>query len=99
MQIVEVLGLVAGTCTTTAFLPQVFRVWRTRSANDISLGMYCAFLTGVVLWLIYGFAMSSVSLIVTNCVTLVFAGSVLFMKLRLGRQKWPLSRGGDKSDS
>lgn len=66
--------------------PWAFRVWRTRSASDISLGMYYTFLTDVALWLIYGFAMASVSRIVTNVVALVFAHPVPFMKLRLSRQ-------------
>jgi MtN3 and saliva related transmembrane protein len=39
----EVVGLIAGTCTTLAFLPQVMQVWRTKSARDISLGMYIVF--------------------------------------------------------
>ncbi|MFT3847114.1 MAG: SemiSWEET transporter [Propionivibrio sp.] len=85
MQFVEILGFVAGTCTTAAFLPQVVHVWRTRSASDISLGMYCVFLLGVVLWLAYGIIMSAVSMILANGITLLLAGLVLFMKLRFER--------------
>ena len=85
MQLVEILGFVAGTCTTAAFLPQVIQVWRTRSAADISLGMYCVFLLGVFLWLAYGIIMSAMSMIVANSVTLCLAGLVLLMKLRFER--------------
>ena len=85
MQLVEILGFVAGTCTTAAFLPQVIQVWRTRSAADISLGMYCVFLLGVFLWLAYGIIMSAMSMIVANSVTLCLAGMVLLMKLRFER--------------
>lgn len=85
MQFVEILGFVAGACTTAAFLPQVIHVWRTRSAADISLGMYCVFLLGVVLWLAYGVIVSAVSMILANGITLFLAGSVLFMKLRFER--------------
>ena len=85
MQLVEVLGFVAGTCTTAAFLPQVIQVWRTRSAADISLGMYCVFLLGVFLWLAYGIIVSAMSMIVANSVTLCLAGLVLLMKLRFER--------------
>ena len=85
MQFVEVLGFVAGACTTAAFLPQVTHVWRTRPAADISLGMYCVFLLGVFLWLAYGIIMSAMSMILANGVTLLLAGSVLFMKLRFER--------------
>ena len=92
MQLVEVLGFVAGTCTTAAFLPQVIQVWRTRSAADISLGMYCVFLLGVFLWLAYGIIVSAMSMIVANSVTLCLAGLVLLMKLRF-------ERAGSSTDS
>ena len=82
MKFIEVLGFIAGACTTAAFLPQVFQVWRTRSAADISLWMYCVFLLGVVLWLTYGFFVAAMPLIVTNSITLLLAGAVLVMKLR-----------------
>lgn len=82
MEFIETLGFVAGACTTVAFLPQVVQVWRTRSATDISLWMYCVFVFGVVLWLAYGLFVAAMPLIVTNVVTLLLAGSVLVMKLR-----------------
>lgn len=82
MKFIELLGFVAGACTTAAFLPQVVQVWRTRSAADISLWMYCVFVFGVVLWLAYGLFVAAMPLIVTNVVTLLLAGAVLVMKLR-----------------
>lgn len=81
MNIPEIIGSAAGFCTTLAFLPQALRIWRTRSTQDISLGMYLIFCTGVTLWLTYGMLISSVPLIATNAVTLVLAGSILIMKL------------------
>lgn len=81
MKFIELLGFVAGACTTVAFLPQVVQVWRTRSAADISLWMYCVFVFGVALWLAYGLFVAAMPLIVTNVVTLLLAGSVLVMKL------------------
>lgn len=89
MEFVEVLGFVAGACTTAAFLPQVIHVWRTRSAADISLGMYCVFLLGVCLWLAYGIIVSALSMIIANGVTLLLAGLVLVMKLRFERAVLP----------
>lgn len=82
----DLLGFVAGVCTTVSFLPQVIQVWRTRSVDDISLGMYSTFVFGVGLWLIYGIVTVQIALIVTNTITLALAGSVLAMKLRYGRR-------------
>ena len=86
MNKIERLGFVAGACTTLSFLPQVLHVWRSRSADDISLGMYTVFMLGVSLWLIYGIVSAQIAVIVANGVTLVLAGSVLVMKLRYGRR-------------
>ena len=80
----NVLGFIAGVLTTAAFVPQVLKIWRTRSARDISLGMYTAFTSGVVLWLVYGLALGSLPIIVANVFTLVLSLAVLVMKLRYG---------------
>lgn len=80
----ELVGLVAGALTTSAFLPQVWRIWKTRSTKDISLGMYVVFVTGVGLWLIYGLLIGSLSVIAANAVTFVLALFILVMKLRCG---------------
>jgi MtN3 and saliva related transmembrane protein len=80
----NVLGFLAGLLTTAAFIPQALKIWRTRSARDVSLGMYTVFIAGVVLWLVYGIALGSVPIIVANVFTLVLALAVLLMKLRYG---------------
>lgn len=78
----DAVGLFSGILTTVAFVPQVWRVWRTRSARDISLGMYVLFTLGVAGWLAYGCMLGALPVILANGVTLVLACSVLLMKLR-----------------
>jgi MtN3 and saliva related transmembrane protein len=80
----NILGFVAGVLTTAAFIPQVLKIWRTRSARDVSLAMYAVFTSGVVLWLAYGLALGSMPIIVANVFTLVLSLAVLVMKLRYG---------------
>lgn len=80
----DIIGSVAATLTTTAFIPQAWKVWRTRHTADISLGMYALFTTGVALWLSYGILLKSWPIIIANCVTLLLAGTVLAMKLKFG---------------
>lgn len=77
----DALGLFAGTLTTLAFIPQVIKTWQTRSAEDLSLGMFSLFTVGIFLWLVYGFWIHALPLIVTNCVTLVLAATLLIFKL------------------
>ena len=81
MQAIDLLGLAAGTLTTCAFIPQVLRTWRTRSAQDISLVMFLLFSLGVALWIVYGVVIQSTPVIVANGVTFVLALAILVMKL------------------
>jgi MtN3 and saliva related transmembrane protein len=81
MELTTIIGLLAGFCTTAAFLPQVIKTWRSRSAKDLSLGMYSIFCTGVLLWLIYGMIIADLPIIVANAATLMLALSILYFKL------------------
>jgi MtN3 and saliva related transmembrane protein len=80
----DILGSVAATLTTSAFVPQAWQVWRTRHTADISLGMYAMFTLGIGLWLGYGILLESWPIIIANSVTLLLAGAVLVMKLKFG---------------
>ncbi|WP_051259120.1 SemiSWEET transporter [Chitinibacter tainanensis] len=84
--LIEGLGLLAGTLTTISFVPQVWQVWKSRSAKDISLGMYCIFVSGVALWLGYGLLVGSAPVYLANTITLILAGAVLVMKLIFDRR-------------
>ncbi len=76
-----ILGLIAGTLTTIAFIPQAVKTWKTKSAKDLSLGMYLIFCCGVLLWMLYGILISDLPVILANGATLVLALSILYFKL------------------
>jgi MtN3 and saliva related transmembrane protein len=80
----EALGAVAAILTTLCWLPQAFRIMRTRDTRSISLLTQGAFTVGVVLWLGYGLMIGSYPVIVSNAVTMLLAGAILGMKLRYG---------------
>jgi len=80
----ELLGYIAGCMTTAAFVPQAWRVWRTRSTRDISLSTFAIFCPGVALWLVYGCALGSLPIVITNGVTLLLALTILINKVRYG---------------
>ncbi|WP_017733419.1 SemiSWEET transporter [Nafulsella turpanensis] len=81
MNYIEFIGILAAICTTLAFLPQVIKTWKSKSAKDLSLGMFLLFFTGVALWLTYGLLIYNIPIILANSITLVLAGSLLFFKL------------------
>ena len=82
MEGLTLLGLVAGGLTTLSFVPQVRKIWRTKSAEDVSLLMFAAFCVGVSLWIAYGVMKGEIAIIVTNAVTLVFGAAIVWMKLK-----------------
>jgi MtN3 and saliva related transmembrane protein len=85
-QVVDNIGFVAAFCTTAAFVPQLLRVLKLRSAREISLGTFLLFSTGVFLWLLYGLYIGSKPVIVSNVVTLGLSVSILVLKIRYDRE-------------
>ena len=79
---VVLLGLVAGAFTTVAFVPQVIRTWRVKSASDLSLTMISLNATGIFLWMIYGFYTRSLPIIAANLVTFVLISAVLVLAVK-----------------
>ncbi|MBR0846356.1 SemiSWEET family sugar transporter [Bradyrhizobium diazoefficiens] len=81
---IKLLGFAAATCTTVAYAPQFIKVWKTRSARDISLGMFLVMLLGLALWLVYGLLSGDAPLVAANAITMLLAGGILVMKLKYG---------------
>jgi MtN3 and saliva related transmembrane protein len=82
MNTITALGLFAGLLTTVAYLPQLIKTWKTKSADDISWSMLITLCIGIVLWLVYGSSVHDLPLIAANIVTLVFSASILILKIR-----------------
>lgn len=79
------VGYAAGGLTTIAFLPQVVKAWRTRSTEDLSLGMLLVFTLGVALWVLYGLMLDEAPIVLFNVLTLALALALLALKLGGGR--------------
>jgi MtN3 and saliva related transmembrane protein len=86
VQAVDNLGFAAAFCTTVAFVPQLVRVLKLRSAREISLGTFLLFSIGVFLWLLYGIYSGSRPVIASNAVTLGLSLSILYLKMRYDRE-------------
>jgi len=78
----EIIGLTAAVLTTAAYVPQVYKTWKTKSAGNISLTMYIAMFIGIILWLIYGIHLNSLAMIVANIVTAILTLIILVFKIR-----------------
>lgn len=82
MKSIQWLGILAGILTTVSFLPQVMKTWKSRSAKDLSLGIFLIFSLGIALWLVYGILINDLPVILANMVTLVLSLTLLFFKFR-----------------
>jgi MtN3 and saliva related transmembrane protein len=81
------IGSTAAVCTTISFFPQLIRVWRRKSARDISLTMFLLFSFGLACWLVYGIGIGSLPIIAANIVTLTLALAILALKLRYDKRQ------------
>ena len=82
MDLENALGFTAAVLTTTAFIPQVIKIWKTKSTRDISLGMFSMFCLGVFIWLIYGFIIHALPVILANAIIFILASIILIFKIK-----------------
>ena len=78
------LGYFAGFLTTVSLVPQVIKMWTTKSADDFSLAMLLIWCTGISCWVVYGVLLNAVA-ILWNVSTLLLAIAILAMKLKFIR--------------
>lgn len=86
MTSLDILGLIATCCSTSSFVPQVWRTWKTRDVSGISLSTYAIITVGLALWLVYGILRNDLPLIVGNSVMVVLTGSIAVMKIKFEKK-------------
>ena len=86
MNVATLLGYFAGFLTTVSLVPQVVRTWKTKSADDFSLGMLLIWLTGIACWVVYGVLMNAEPIVVWNVSALFLAGAILAMKIKFKKK-------------
>jgi len=82
MKITTLIGLIAATITTLSFIPQLIKTWKLKETKDISLLMFITLGVGIILWIIYGFLLWDLPLILANSITFVFVLVILFFKFK-----------------
>lgn len=83
----DVLGLVAGICTTVAVIPQIKKAYETKHVEDVSPGMFFVLIVGVFLWVMYGITQKDFPIIATNGVSLALNGFMLYLMLRYKKKE------------
>ena len=79
---IEIIGFIAAILTTAAFLPQVYKTWKTKDVSSLSLPMLLMFFIGIIAWLIYGILKSSPSMIFANTITVISSFLLVYFKIK-----------------
>ena len=83
---IEYYGYFAAILTTAAFLPQLIKTLNTKKADDVSLVTLIMFICGVASWIIYGYSISSLPILIANIITLMLNFFILFSKIYYARK-------------
>jgi len=83
---IEIIGLIAAVLTTSAFLPQVYKTWKTKDVESFSLPMFLIFFIGILFWLIYGVLVKSIAMILANSVTIISSFLLLYFKVKYSKK-------------
>ena len=86
MDYIEIIGFAAAFLTTAAFLPQVYKTWKTKDVSALSLPMLIMFIIGITLWLVYAFYIRSPSMIVANAITIGSSILLIYFKIKYSKK-------------
>ena len=78
---IDGVGFLGSVLSSITFIPQVYKVWHTKKANDLSLAMLLIVLTSTVVWLIYGVALMLWPVIICNGIICGLAALLIYFKL------------------
>ena len=78
---IDIFGYIAAVLTTAAFLPQLIKTLKTKKADDVSLITLIMFIIGVLCWIIYGYNISSIPILIANLITLILNLLILISKI------------------
>ena len=86
MDIINIVGAAGGIVSSVTFLPQVIKIWKTKSAKDLSMGTLLFLVLNVSLWLLYGILTNLYPIIITNGIVLSMVFIMLYFKLTFKEQ-------------
>ncbi|MEO6174293.1 MAG: SemiSWEET transporter [Flavobacterium circumlabens] len=87
MDLINVVGLLAGTCVTLSVIPQILKVWKTKKVKEISLLTFSALTFGIAAWIVYGFLKNDLPIIITNSVSLFLNLIMVYFILYYEKEK------------
>ncbi len=84
---VEIIGMVAAVLTTSGFVPQVYKSWKTKSVDGVSLTMFMVLFIGIICWFFYGLLIDSISVILANLISGLLVLVQIILKILYHKKK------------
>ncbi len=81
MDYIQIAGHIGAFLSSVTFIPQVYRVWKTKSANDLSMTMMIIVFTSTLIWLVYGVSLMLWPVILANTVIAVLSLMLIYFKI------------------
>ena len=78
----DIIGYLGGFFIMISFIPQVIKSYKTKSVGDLSTGMILATLIGTVFWIVYGFLINGMPVIVMNIIFGIIVLCQLYLKIK-----------------
>lgn len=85
MNFIDILGLVAGICTSSSVIPQIITTIKKKKAAEVSLAMFIVLMTGNALWIYYGIIKDDLAIAATNSFSELLNLVMLVLKYRYRR--------------
>jgi MtN3 and saliva related transmembrane protein len=83
----QVIGIVAGTCTSISLVPQLIKTIKDKKAGEISWFMLVILMIGIGFWIWYGLIKKDLPIIITNAVSFIVNGLIIFFNIYYARKK------------
>jgi MtN3 and saliva related transmembrane protein len=78
MTLLSTLAIIFGTIGGMANIPQAYKIFKRKSAKDISITTYSMIFLGSLVWILYGIEIKDFPLILANTVGIISISSVIF---------------------
>ena len=86
MDWIEIVGHTGAFLSSVTFIPQVYKVWQTKSVNDLSLTMMVIVFTSTIIWLIYGIALNLWPVILANGIICLLSLLLIYFKFAYAKK-------------
>ncbi len=80
-ELAEIMGLIGAFLSSITFIPQVYKTWKIKSAGDLSMSMMLIVFTSTIIWLIYGFSLNLLPVIICNGIIMVLSALLIYFKI------------------